>query len=85
MEYKFFPRIKGRVYQSDLLLEMPDGEWFFELVILNYYYNDDQIAAFEPIGPFDTEAEAEEQLKTAVQLACEAAERHYGISPSRIN
>lgn len=69
------PRIRGKVGQAT---EPPEyvGKWFFTVWMteLGVPFKEDE-PMFGPMGPYDTEEIAHENLTEAVKLCCEKFER----------
>jgi len=70
---QFIPRIRGRVGQIESGADK--DKWAFELSLWNLQ-GTQRIGDPWLIGPFETEAIAQEKLKDAVKIACEAIEKH---------
>lgn len=67
------PRIQGAVGQVS---EPPEfaGKWFFEMW-LSFLGRDEEKRSLGQFGPWDSEKEAEEELRAAAKIACDLIER----------
>lgn len=66
------PRIRGKVGQATEPADVA-GKWFFEMWLSQMGEGEgDSLGMF---GPFDTEEQAQAELRNACQLACEAIEK----------
>lgn len=70
------PRIMGKVGQAESPDPRFDKKWFFKMWMVamgaGEPTDEDSMGEF---GPYDTEEQAHAELKRAVQVACEAAEK----------
>lgn len=81
MNINEIPRIRGRLAQFDEPKEWKD-KWCFEISVWTF---DGETQIGEPIGPFgpyETKAEAAQELKRAARLAAESCEKGLGFEPS---
>lgn len=69
------PRIRGRIGVGE------DKKFYTELSLWNLG-GTQQVGDVFTFGPFETEAEAKENLQRVTQAACEAIEESHGQKPS---
>ena len=68
------PRIQGRVGQAEASEGAYSGKWFFEMFLTEIGAGDHRLSLGQ-YGPWETEGEAQNQLRIAAQLACESIEK----------
>ena len=75
------PRIRGKVgimdYPKDLV-----GKFAFEISMWTFDGETRIGEPFGPFGPFDTEQQAQDELRKAVRFVCETLEKDAGLEPS---